>query len=90
MFIFHLEYFLSCKNFCKDDKKNYFLQNNYFELSCSPELFLFNQLQMDTIRNQSLSLVIEKWYGLGMSREKMHDKILSPKLDRFLNNEEFE
>ncbi len=28
MFIFHLEYFLSCKNFCKDDKKKYFLQNN--------------------------------------------------------------
>ncbi len=22
MFIFHLEYILSCKNFCKDDKKN--------------------------------------------------------------------
>jgi len=45
---------------------------------------------METIRNLSLSLVIEKWYGFGMSREKMHDKILSPKLDRFLNNEEFE
>ena len=45
---------------------------------------------METIRNLSLSLVIEKWYGLGMSREQMHDKILSPKLDRFLNNEEFE
>jgi hypothetical protein len=45
---------------------------------------------METIRNLSLSLVIEKWYGLGMSREKMHDKILSPKLERFLNNEEFE
>jgi len=45
---------------------------------------------METIRNLSLSLVIEKWYGFGMSREKMHDKILSPKLERFLNNEEFE
>jgi hypothetical protein len=28
MFIFHFEYFSSCKNFFKDDKKKYFLQNN--------------------------------------------------------------
>ncbi len=25
---FHLEYFLSCKNFCKDENKKNFFQNN--------------------------------------------------------------
>ena len=30
MFIFHLEYILSCKDFCKDDKKNIFFRNVSF------------------------------------------------------------
>ncbi len=29
MFIFHLVYFFSCKNFCKDYKKKYILQNTF-------------------------------------------------------------
>jgi hypothetical protein len=42
-FIFHLDYLLSCKNFCKDDKKSYSLQKVQFEfLSLSSSLSLIS------------------------------------------------
>ncbi len=33
MFIFHLEYFLSCKNFCNIDEKKYFFLNFFSHFS---------------------------------------------------------
>jgi hypothetical protein len=54
MFIFHLEYFSSCKNFCNIDEKKYFF--NFFNILKMKNIFPLN-IQMETPFSECLVLL---------------------------------
>jgi hypothetical protein len=72
MFIFHPEYFSSCKIFCKDDKKNIFFRMFIFRLE-----YYYQVVKILTIRNiinfpLNLSLTLKIYHIINTRIQHIH------------------